>query len=776
MPIDFNPATPTDKPMPLPSWTPLQIIAQLDTGLAWESPTISYSFPVDPGEIFGYDELAGFSTLTPRQQTYAELALQTWDDLIAPDFQQVAAGSDIEFGNSMTGVVYAHSYFPVLGSVWLNSGYGELSDPAVGNYGFTTYVHEIGHAIGLDHMGDYNGEGDWLPSCYEDSAVYSIMSYFGPNWGGGVANGEGLVAWADWLGRDGQLHDPQTPMVSDILAVQSIYGAETTTRTDDTTYGFNTTITGEMRAIFDFTSNLYPILTLYDAAGVDTLDLSGWSGNSTIDLAPGAYSSGNDMTYNLAIAYGCDIENAVGGAGDDAIYGNALVNLLVGGAGADQLFGAGGDDRLQGGGGSDYLAGGDGDDTVLMDGSWSSYSFTLVDGVLSFSSAITFETDRIVGVEHFSFADLTLDYEDLFTTPHLNPVYGDARANTLKGTAGGDLVGGLAGNDTLYGYAGDDTLDGGAGSDKMIGGAGDDTYVVDDARDKVSESADAGDDRVLSDVSWTLPNQVETLVLTGGAVNATGNKAANTLVGNDADNLLDGKAGIDAMAGGLGNDSYVVDLAEELGLIDEAADAGDDTLKIAYANQAKLALQISLDGALENVEHVVLAGKGLFDVAGSGADNALTGNASANGLAGAGGDDILLGLAGNDVLDGGDGDDLLAGGVGLDVLTGGAGSDLFRFDTALKAKTNLDQITDFVTAVDCIELENSVFTRLTAAGPLDARHFATGKAADADDYLVYDTATGALYYDADGSGSKAAVQFALLAGAPELAAGDFVVG
>lgn len=95
--------------MPLTSWAQAQIIAQLDTGLAWESPTISYSFPVDPGEIFGYDELAGFSTLTPRQQTYAELALQTWDDLIAPDFQQVAAGSDIEFGNSMTGVVYAHS-------------------------------------------------------------------------------------------------------------------------------------------------------------------------------------------------------------------------------------------------------------------------------------------------------------------------------------------------------------------------------------------------------------------------------------------------------------------------------------------------------------------------------------------------------------------------------------------------------------------------------------------------------------------------------------------
>jgi Ca2+-binding RTX toxin-like protein len=219
----------------------------------------------------------------------------------------------------------------------------------------------LGHAFGLDHMGDYNGTGNWTPSSFQDSQVYSVMSYFGPNTGRGSSS---QIAWADWVGRDGRTYSPQTPMLNDVLAIQTIYGADTTTRTGDTVYGFGSNVSGSMAAIFDFTVNANPILTIYDAAGVDTLNLSGWDTNCTINLAPGSFSSGNSMTNNIAIAYSCFIENAVGGSAADQITGNALANRLDGGAGNDSLFGGDGDDVLIAGLGDDLLDGGDGNATA----------------------------------------------------------------------------------------------------------------------------------------------------------------------------------------------------------------------------------------------------------------------------------------------------------------------------------------------------------------------------------------------------------------------------
>ena len=121
----------------------------------------------------------------------------------------------------------------------------------------------------------------------------------------------------------------------------------------------------------------------------------------------------------------------------------------------------------------------------------------------------------------------------------------------------------------------------------------------------------------------------------------------------------------------------------------------------------------------------------------------------------------------------------LEGGTGNDTLTGGAGADLFAFTTLPSATTNLDTITDFAIGVDKIQLENAIFTALTATGALGATMLRSGAgisaAADSDDYLIYNTSTGALYYDADGNGAGAAVQFAVLTGNPLLTAGDFVV-
>lgn len=146
---------------------------------------------------------------------------------------------------------------------------------------------------------------------------------------------------------------------------------------------------------------------------------------------------------------------------------------------------------------------------------------------------------------------------------------------------------------------------------------------------------------------------------------------------------------------------------------------------------------------------------------------------------GGGGNDMMMGKGGNDVLDGGTGDDILVGGAGNDDLRGDSGRDTFVFDAALNSRTNVDVIRDFDVRFDRIQLDPSVFTSLKERGELLASHFrasTSGLPADRTDYILYETDTGKLFYDADGSGKKyGAVQIALLAGKPKLTADDFIV-
>ncbi|WP_162240032.1 calcium-binding protein, partial [Methylobacterium sp. Leaf106] len=123
--------------------------------------------------------------------------------------------------------------------------------------------------------------------------------------------------------------------------------------------------------------------------------------------------------------------------------------------------------------------------------------------------------------------------------------------------AGGTQTGG-DGDDTLRGGIGGDTLDGGAGNDTMIGGRGDDTYIVDSPGDTVVEAPGQGDDTVRSSVTYTLPDNVENLVLTGsGGIDGTGNALDNGITGNDGDNTLDGGAGNDRLTARGGDDVLI---------------------------------------------------------------------------------------------------------------------------------------------------------------------------------------------------------------------------
>jgi Ca2+-binding RTX toxin-like protein len=436
-------------------------------------------------------------------------------------------------------------------------------------------------------------------------------------------------------------------------------------------------------------------------------------------------------------------------------------------------------------------------------------------------------------------------------------IIGDNNVNTLNGGDGADYLLGLAGNDVLTGGAGDDFLDGGKGADTMNGGSGNDTYIVDNVNDVEVELDSSNDiDTIQSSVSYTLPDGVENMLLTGKAnINATGNTLDNQLTGNNGKNVLDGGMGADHLIGGLGNDTYIIDNAGDV--ITEASNAGTDLVKVNIADAGG---SYTLEA---NVENATLINSVAFDLIGNGLANTLTGNAQANVLDGGAGNDKLIGgagddtyivdltssglsqdiiiesagndtlklrgtssntkavtwilnnvenidasatgssklhftgsdanniikgnsannlikgYAGDDTLSGEDGNDVLAGGRGNDSLTGGNGADKFVFETPLNA-SNIDTVNDFQASEDSIYLDKYIFSKLKQTGELAAGNFVAGdnvQALDADDYILYDTTSGALYYDADGNGSHAPVQFATLLGVgPALSASNIFIG
>lgn len=318
-----------------------------------------------------------------------------------------------------------------------------------------------------------------------------------------------------------------------------------------------------------------------------------------------------------------------------------------------------------------------------------------------------------------------------------------------------DVISGTSGPDVLEGTPQADLINGRGGADAMSGLAGDDTYIVDQAGDTVIEGAGEGLDTIKSAVTYTLPIFVENLTLLGSAViNATGNGLANRLIGNVADNTLNGRAGPDTMRGLAGNDTYIVDDPGDV--VSEAPDAGTDTVRSTVTHRMR-----------DNVEKLILTGADAINGTGNDLDNTITGNAARN---------VLGGGSGNDILNGAGGNDRLSGASGNDRLAGGAGEDIFEFLAALNGISNVDRIADFAPGQDLMRLAGPVFPALTTAGPLPAAMFRLGTtAADATDRILYDPASGAVRYDADGSGPTPPVQFAILTGNPSVTNADFVV-
>jgi Ca2+-binding RTX toxin-like protein len=209
------------------------------------------------------------------------------------------------------------------------------------------------------------------------------------------------------------------------------------------------------------------------------------------------------------------------------------------------------------------------------------------------------------------------------------------------------------------------------------------------------------------------------------------------------------------MGGSTGNDDFII------------SDIGDTIYE--FAGQGT-------DRALVTVNHTLAANVEIGAIITGASGITLTGNADSNTLFGNSGDDTLVGGGGNDAFSAGAGADRIRGGDGNDALTGGADADTFVFDTALNAATNVDVISDFIAGLDRIELSGPIFDQLSAGDPLQAGEFVAGTAAaDGDDHIIYDNATGRIWYDADGSGAGAQVLFARVAAGTGLTNSDFLV-
>jgi Ca2+-binding RTX toxin-like protein len=421
-------------------------------------------------------------------------------------------------------------------------------------------------------------------------------------------------------------------------------------------------------------------------------------------------------TINMLNGVTNDADAIYGWGGVDYLYGFDGNDTIFGGEGNDWLYGHGDNDTLKGGGGADHLWGGGGSDTAAYDDSPVGVSVFLGPGGSGAGYSGTAEGDTFDSIENVS---------------------GSAYRDYLRGNDSANTLTGLTGDDWFEGGGGADTLNGGTGDDmarysyssvgvyvslitgRGVGGdaEGDRLISIEDLAGSSYVDVLEGDDH--ANVLWGL----------GGDDSLKGGGGVDTLYGTNGHDILDGGSDADDMRGGTDNDTYIVDNA-----LDEVTERGGE----------------GVDTVRASVSYVLTSGADVETLrttndAGTGAIN-LTGNATGN------------------VVRGNNGNNTINGGHGNDELTGRGGMDWFLFDTPLDAMWNIDVITDFNVADDTIRLDATIFSSaLVPDNSVAGSQFVVGTAAlDAGDRIIYDNASGDVFYDSDGTGATPAIRFARL--------------
>lgn len=447
--------------------------AKFGPGTAGTGATISYAF--DPASNWTAVEQQAFTQTAALWSAVADVrfvlgSAGTADVVLSRGNDGSASGGQSNFipgatgtsriGRAMDGEITIDTSAPGFGP--LGAAFSEY-----GGYPYSTLIHEWGHVLGLGHGGPYDEGAGVEETAYTiyDNRAWTTMSYIEP---------DSSFRWGTSRSSNGLLYgnDPTTPMMLDILAIQRMYGvAADTPLSGGQVYGFNSNIGGDIGKFFDFSQNSRPIVTLWNKGVGNSLDLSGFAQNSTVDLNAGSFSSVAGLTKNLAIAFDTRIDSLILGSGSDSATANDNGNVIMGGLGTDSILGGSGNDHLygaaasalpgdgadsiNGGAGSDYLQGNAGDDVLNgQDGS-----------------------DRIFGGQGNDRIDGGNGNDTVNGNLGNDSIVGGAGNDSIRGGQGDDSLSGATGDDVLLGDLGSDTLAGGAGIDRLTGGADADLFV-----------------------------------------------------------------------------------------------------------------------------------------------------------------------------------------------------------------------------------------------------------------------------------------------------------